>query len=190
MSDSIWKKDLSFRKKKVDDLPETAESLRVKELAFQHKLAEAAQAAALPVVEAPKAAVALPEAPAPKPEKKKKQSIWKKEIGGRKKDKAVAEPVAQEIPAPAPLPPAPVVEVPAPAAPAVEFALAPAPELAPVAVAPLAPSAPTLDVPVEGLQKPDGKRAGLPAPNLPAIDPRHRDQLGAGASQEALVGDV
>ena len=146
MSDSIWKKDLSFRKKKLDELPETAESLRVKELAFQQKLAEAAQAAALPPVEAPKVAVAPPAAPEAKPEKK--QSIWKKEIGGRKKDKAVAEPVAQEIPAPAPLPPAPVVEVPAPV---VEFALAPAPELAPVAVAPLAPSAPTLDVPVEGL---------------------------------------
>jgi len=130
MSDSIWKKDLSFRKKKLDELPETAESLRVKELAFQQKLAEAAQAAALPPVEAPKVAVAPPAAPEAKPEKK--QSIWKKEIGGRKKDKAVAEPVAQEIPAPAPLPPAPVVEVPAPV---VEFALAPAPELAPVAVA-------------------------------------------------------
>ena len=51
MSESIWKKDLSFRKKKIDDLPETAESLRVKELAFQQKLAEAAQAAALPAVE-------------------------------------------------------------------------------------------------------------------------------------------
>ena len=136
MSESIWKKDLSFRKKKIDDLPETAESLRVKELAFQQKLAEAAQAAALPAVEAPKFAAAPPVAPEAKPEKK--QSIWKKEIGGGRK-KAAAEPVAQEVPAP---PPAPVVEVPAPA---VEIALAPDP------VALVAPSAPTLDVPVEGL---------------------------------------
>jgi type IV pilus assembly protein PilM len=56
MSDSIWKKELSFRRKKNDDLPETADSLRVKELAFQRKLAEAAESAA------PAAAV---EAPAP-----------------------------------------------------------------------------------------------------------------------------
>ena len=70
MSESIWKKDLSFRRKKVDDLPETVESLRVKELAFQHKLAEAAKAAALPAVEAPKFAVAPPNAPEAKTEKK------------------------------------------------------------------------------------------------------------------------
>src|SRR5581483_3147104 len=153
MSESIWKKDLSFRKKKIDDLPETAESLRVKELAFQQKLVEAAQAAALPVVEAPKFAVAPPVAPEAKPEKK--QSIWKKEIGGGRK-KAAAEPVAQEVAAP--LPPAPIVAVPAPA---VEIALAPEPvavpapavevALAPDPVALAAPSAPTLDVPVEGL---------------------------------------
>jgi type IV pilus assembly protein PilM len=136
MSESIWKKDLSFRRKKVDDLPETVESLRVKELAFQHKLAEAAKAGALPAVEAPKFAVAPPNAPEAKPEKK--PSIWKKEIGGGRK-KAEAEPVAPEISPP--LPPAPFVEAPAPS---VEIAPAPAP----VAVA---PSAPALDAPVEGL---------------------------------------
>jgi type IV pilus assembly protein PilM len=136
MSESIWKKDLSFRRKKVDDLPETVESLRVKELAFQHKLAEAAKAGALPAVEAPKFAVAPPNAPEAKPEKK--QSIWKKEIGGGRK-KAEAEPVAPEMSPP--LPPAPFVEAPAPS---VEIAPAPAP----VAVA---PSAPALDAPVEGL---------------------------------------
>jgi len=136
MSESIWKKDLSFRRKKVDDLPETVESLRVKELAFQHKLAEAAKAAALPAVEAPKFAVAPPNAPEAKPEKK--QSIWKKEIGGSRK-KAEAEPAAPEMSAP--LQPAPVVEAPAPS---VEIAPAPAP----VAVT---PSEPVLDVPVEGL---------------------------------------
>jgi hypothetical protein len=128
MSDSIWKKDLSFRRKKVDDLPETAESLRVKELAFQRKLAEAAQAAALPAVEAPKAAVASPVAAEEK--SKKKQSIWKKEIGGRKK--AEVEPAAPEQPAP-------VVEAPAPVL-----------EIAPAPVA-VAPPTPVLDVPVEGL---------------------------------------
>jgi len=137
MSESIWKKDLSFRRNKVEDLPETVESLRVKELAFQHKLAEAAKAAALPAVEAPKLAVAPPTAPEAKPAKK--QSIWKKEIGaGRKKAEAkLAAP--EEVSAP--LPPAPFVEAPAPS---VEIAPAPAP----VAVA---PSAPALEVPVEGL---------------------------------------
>ena len=137
MSESIWKKDLSFRRKKVEDLPETVESLRVKELAFQHKLAEAAKAASLPAVEAPKLAVAPPNAPEAKPEKK--QSIWKREIGGGRK-KAEAKPAAPEEVS-APLPPAPFVEAPAPS---VEIAPAPAP----VAVA---PSAPAPDVAVEGL---------------------------------------
>ncbi len=67
MSDSIWKKDLSFKRKKSDELPETADSLRVKELAFQHKLAEAAPVAPSTVVARPAQAVA--------PEPAKKQSI-------------------------------------------------------------------------------------------------------------------
>ncbi len=134
MSDSIWKKDLSFKRKKNDDLPETAESLRVKELAFQHKLAEAAQVAPSTVVARPAQAVA--------PEAAKKQSIWKKEIGGRKKEKAAAVDA-----------PAPIVEVPAP------VVVAPAPVEATMPLAPPAPApfvdiaapASTLDVPVEGL---------------------------------------
>jgi type IV pilus assembly protein PilM len=133
MSDSIWKKDLSFKRKKTVDLPETAESLRVKELAFQRKLAEAAQAAPSAVVAAP-AQAAKPPA--------KKQSIWKKEIGGRKK--AAGPAVAVE--APPPPPPAPIVEAPAP--------VIVAPEPVEIA-APLAPppslEVPSLDVPVEGL---------------------------------------
>ena len=136
MSDSIWKKDLSFKRKKNDELPETADSLRVKELAFQQKLAEVAQAAPSVVV--------APPAQAAKPEPAKKQSIWKKEIGGRKK--ADAQPAAA-VEIPAPLPPAPVV-VPAPAP--VEAAA----PLAPPAPAPfvdIAAPASTLDVPLEGL---------------------------------------
>ncbi|MFL5912387.1 MAG: type IV pilus assembly protein PilM [Gaiellaceae bacterium] len=176
MSDSIWKKDLSFRKKKIDDLPETAESLRVKELAFQRKLAEAAQAAALPVVEAPKAAAAPPEAPAPKQEKKK-QSIWKKEIGGGSK-KADAKPAAPEPPAT--LPPAPVAEMPAPA-----VAIAPAP-------VEVAPPAPVLDVPVEGLlasspfaagesiwKKEISFRRKAAEPQEPSVAPASGDELPA-----------
>jgi type IV pilus assembly protein PilM len=136
MSDSIWKKDLSFKRKKNDELPETADSLRVKELAFQQKLAEVAQAAPAVVVPAPTQAVA--------PEPAKKQSIWKKEIGGRKK--AEAEPTAvAEVPAP--LPPAPVV-VPAPAPVEVAALLAPP---APAPFVDIAAPASTLDVPVEGL---------------------------------------
>jgi type IV pilus assembly protein PilM len=132
MSDSIWKKDLSFKRKKNDDLPETAESLRVKEFAFQRKLAEAAQAAP--------SAVVAPPAQAAKPEPAKKQSIWKKEIGGRKR--ADAQPaVAVEAPAQ-------VVEIPAP------VVVAPAPVAAATPLAPivdLASPPPSLDVPVEGL---------------------------------------
>ena len=132
MSDSIWKKDLSFKRKKNDDLPETAESLRVKELAFQRKLAEAAQAAP--------SAVVAPPAQAAKPAPAKKQSIWKKEIGGRKK--ADAQPaVAVEAPAQ-------IVEIPAP------VVVAPAPVAAATPLAPivdLASPPPSLDVPVEGL---------------------------------------
>jgi len=149
MSDSIWKKDLSFKRKKNDDLPETAESLRVKELAFQRKLAEAAQAAPSAIVPAPAHAAA--------PEPAKKQSIWKKEIGGRKKEKAAAV----EVPAPIVEAPAPVAVAPAPvevAAPLAPPAPAPFVEVA----APLVPPAPapfvdlaapasTLDVPMEGL---------------------------------------
>jgi type IV pilus assembly protein PilM len=128
MSDSIWKKDLSFKRKKNDDLAETADSLRVKELAFQRKLAEAAQVAPSATVE--------PRAEAAKPEPAKKQSIWKKEIGGRKK--ADAQPtVAVEVPAP--LPPASIV-VPAPVV-----------DVAPAPVEVASPPPPSLDVPVEGL---------------------------------------
>ncbi len=130
MSDSIWKKDLSLKRKKNDDLPETVESLRVKELAFQRKLAEAAQAA-------PSAIVAAP-AQAAKPVPAKKQSIWKKEIGGRKKADAQPTVVAEM---PAPLPPAPVVDVHEP------VVVAPAP----VPVVDVAAPAPSLDLPVEGL---------------------------------------
>ena len=135
MSDSIWKKDLSFRRKKNGGLPETGESLRAKELEFQRKLAEAAQAAALPPVSPPKVAVAPPDAPEQKPAKK--QSIWKKEIGGGRK-KAAAKQAAPELSPP--LLPAPIVEAPAPAV-----------ELAAPAPVEVAPPVPALDVPVEGL---------------------------------------
>jgi type IV pilus assembly protein PilM len=127
MSDSIWKKDLSFKRKKSVDPPETADSLRVKELAFQRKLAEAAQSTAPAVVSAP--------AEVAEPEPAKKQSIWKKEIGGGRKKADAPPTVAVEMPAP-------IVDLPAP----VVVAPAPAPV---VAVAPAAP--PSLDVPVEGL---------------------------------------
>jgi type IV pilus assembly protein PilM len=131
MSDSIWKKDLSFRRKKKDEEPaDTPESLRVKELAFQRKLAEAAQGAAPVADVAP-----VPAAPAAEPAKK--QSIWKKEIGGGRK-KAGAQPAALPVETPA----SPIVAVPPPA-PMVEL---------PAPVADVAPPGPVLDVPpVEGL---------------------------------------
>jgi len=94
VSDSIWKKELSFgRKRKADDLPETPDSLRVKQLAFQQRLAEAAAVAppAAPVVAAP--VVAAPEPPA---------SVWKKEIGFRRRrveDEPIPEVVLPAVPA-------------------------------------------------------------------------------------------
>jgi type IV pilus assembly protein PilM len=84
---SVWKKEIGRKRKRDQEPPETPESLRVKELAFQRKLAEVAQVAApAPAVE-PVVEV-LPPAP------------------------VVA---LQEVPAP----PVPVVDVqPAPSAPA------------------------------------------------------------------------
>ncbi|HEY2072088.1 MAG TPA: pilus assembly protein PilM, partial [Gaiellaceae bacterium] len=158
MSDSIWKKDISFgRKRKDEDLPETPESLRVKQLAFQQKLAEAAQVVAPPVAPAPvedapkkqsiwkkeiggKRKTAAEAPPAPVEDAPKKQSIWKKEIGGKRKP--ADEPIAVAPPAPAPVaefvaPASVVVEPPAPA-PVAEF-VAPAPIAAePPAPAPVA----------------------------------------------------
>ena len=150
MSDSIWKKEIGFKKKKADEAPpaepaakkqsiwkkeiggkrkrnqeppETAESLRVKELAFQRKLAEVAQAAppapaVEPVVEvvplappAPVFAELQPEPPAPpvpvvdlQPQPTapaEPDSIWKKEISFRRKP-ADAEPAPVELVDPTP----------------------------------------------------------------------------------------
>ena len=50
MSESIWKKDLSFRKKKIDDLPETAESLRVGNVYFSVQFED--EAMLVPILEA------------------------------------------------------------------------------------------------------------------------------------------
>ncbi|HEY8029305.1 MAG TPA: type IV pilus assembly protein PilM [Gaiellaceae bacterium] len=100
---SIWKKEIGGKRKRDKEPPETAESLRVKELAFQRKLVEVAQAEVAqvvapapvvtpaPVVEpvvdvvppAPPAPVVdlQPEVPAPV----EPDSIWKKEISFRRK---------------------------------------------------------------------------------------------------------
>ena len=128
MSDSVWKKEISFKRKPKDEAPEapvaapkqsiwkkeigfkrtpeaepveTPESLRLKELAFQQKLAEAAQAPApvpVPVqmqeaAPAPVVEVALPAPPpppapvaeAPHAAPAEPESIWKKEISFRRK---------------------------------------------------------------------------------------------------------
>jgi type IV pilus assembly protein PilM len=80
VSDSIWKKEIGFKRKPKDDEPgETAESLRVKELAFQRKLEEASQASA----------VVQEVVPPPVPD-----SIWKKEISFRRRS-AEPEPVVE-----------------------------------------------------------------------------------------------
>jgi type IV pilus assembly protein PilM len=104
MSDSIWKKEISFKRKPKDaEPPETAESLRVKELAFQQRLAEVAQAEAAvqiaaPVEVAPPVPVVVDVQPAPAVEP---ESIWKKEISFRRKP---AEPAPD---GPAPVDPTP-----------------------------------------------------------------------------------
>jgi type IV pilus assembly protein PilM len=138
MSDSMWKKELSFRRKpKNEEPPETAQSLRVKELAFQRRLAEAAQGAAPAAVAVPAVVVPAPAiAPPESSEAAKKPSIWKKEIGGRKK--------AEAKPAAATEMPAPVVDVPEPTP---VLAVAPPPAPAAEVAAPV----PALDAPVEGL---------------------------------------
>jgi len=101
---SIWKKEISFgRKQTTEETADTPESLRVKELAFQHGLVEAAQTAVpepapQPAVEEAFVPVLAPAAPTTPAEP---ESIWKKEITFRKKP---AEPVA---PAGAPGEPSP-----------------------------------------------------------------------------------
>jgi type IV pilus assembly protein PilM len=89
---SIWKKEIGPKRKHDEEPPETAESLRVKELAFQRKLAEVAQVEA-PAAE-PVAEVAAPvPAPAPLLAPPEPDSIWKKEISFRRKP---SDPVALE----------------------------------------------------------------------------------------------
>jgi type IV pilus assembly protein PilM len=106
VSDSIWKREIGFKRKRDEDPVETAESLRVKELAFQRKLAEAAAEAAAtvqpvvdvaalastvdvaspaPVVEVAPAAVILDLQPPGFADSAEPQSIWKKEISFRRK---------------------------------------------------------------------------------------------------------
>ena len=86
---SVWKKEISFGRKPKDVEPaETPESLRMKELAFQRRLEEAAQVvepepAPHPVVDEAFLPVPAPVA-APSPETQP-ESIWKKEITFRKK---------------------------------------------------------------------------------------------------------
>ncbi|MDE3025528.1 MAG: hypothetical protein KGI93_08170, partial [Acidobacteriota bacterium] len=93
MSDSIWKKELSFgRRRKDEDPPETPDSLRVKQLAFQQRLAEAAAVGAPAVPAAPLA-----------PGREQPASVWKKEISFRRKrveDEPIAEVVLPAVPAP------------------------------------------------------------------------------------------
>ncbi|HKT45744.1 MAG TPA: type IV pilus assembly protein PilM [Gaiellaceae bacterium] len=86
MSDSIWKKEISLRRTPKNEEPaETPESVRVKQLAFQQKLAEAAQAAA--PVPAPAPVEAAPE----------KQSVWKKEISFKRKPETLDYEPPKEI---------------------------------------------------------------------------------------------
>ncbi|MBV8064167.1 MAG: type IV pilus assembly protein PilM [Actinobacteria bacterium] len=119
MSDSVWKKDISFRRKSSEPVVETEAELRKKEAEFQRRLAVAANGGAAPpaddsmwkkeitfrrkpATEAPPAAPAQPVAPpqpaAPEPESAPQapasphQSIWKKEIHlGRSKSHAAVE---------------------------------------------------------------------------------------------------
>ena len=99
---SIWKKEIGVKRTREAEPAETAESLRVKELAFQQKLAEVAPVIEAqpepvvlePVVEAapPMPVVAVQPAPAAEPD-----SIWKKEISFRRKP-ATEEAAAEQVP--------------------------------------------------------------------------------------------
>ena len=104
---SIWKKELGFGRKHKDAEPEeTTESLPVKEVAFQQRLAEAAQAAPEPqpepepIVEAAFLPVPVP-APSSSPAAASEpDSIWKKEITLRRKP---AEHFVERVGAPPPV---------------------------------------------------------------------------------------
>ncbi len=142
MSDSIWKKEISFGRKKApaaaqpadteaaapaEAAPSEPTSVWKKEISFGRKKAEQAPKPAKPPKEE-------------KPATGEPTSVWKKEISfGRKKAAAVEPAPALEAPAPAPVPdPAPPAETelgPLPAA--ITNVLAPAaPEPAPAEAAP------------------------------------------------------
>ncbi len=121
MSDSIWKKEISFRRKHevpapapeavaAKTPPASSESVLDKQLAFQLRL-EAAASAGHPVAPAEPAAPPVaaeapaPVAPPPAPEEPAAPSVWKKEISFHRKpahDEAAApvpfvlEPVSDE----------------------------------------------------------------------------------------------
>jgi type IV pilus assembly protein PilM len=92
---SIWKREIGFKRAPEAEPVETPESLRLKELAFQQKLAEAAQAPVPVEAQVPEAAPApVVELPAPLPAPvaepshaapAEPESIWKKEISFRRK---------------------------------------------------------------------------------------------------------
>jgi type IV pilus assembly protein PilM len=104
MSDSIWKKEISFGRKPKEqaaapapDAPEVeaapVDPLREKELEFQRKLLEAARGAT----------------PAAAPEQKEPESIWKKEISFKRKPAPASAPAPE--PAAEDAPPQPPVSI-------------------------------------------------------------------------------
>jgi len=126
VSDSVWKKEISFRRKRdeaapapepvVPDPPPASDSVAARQLAFQRRLEAAAAAAAQPAVpvdEPPAPApvvVAVEPAPAHEPEAAEgAPSMWKKEISFRRKPRAEEPPAAaaepEHDPEPMPVPP-------------------------------------------------------------------------------------
>jgi type IV pilus assembly protein PilM len=106
MSDSIWKKEISFGRKPKEQAAvpaseapaveaESVDPLREKELEFQRRLLEAARGAT----------------PAAAPEQKAPESIWKKEISFKRKPEPAPAPAPAPEPAADDAPPQPPVSI-------------------------------------------------------------------------------
>ncbi|HLX20396.1 MAG TPA: type IV pilus assembly protein PilM [Gaiellaceae bacterium] len=84
MSDSVWKKEITFRRKGSEPVADTEEELQHKELDFQRRLAVAANGGVAPTDE----------------------SVWKKEITFRRKPTSDSAPAQSEASEPPPSAPA------------------------------------------------------------------------------------
>ncbi|MDX6511771.1 MAG: type pilus assembly protein PilM [Gaiellaceae bacterium] len=199
MSDSVWKKEISFGRKKakpdaapVEAAPVAAAPNEPKQSVWKKEIGRKKRAVAAP---AAAAAPAAPDAPA-----EEKVPFWKREIGGSKKKKHVApapqpvvappvvEPdpwVAPETLPPAPLPPAAEV---APAPPA-DFSFVTEPSLVTEPVQPVQPVAePVVATPEPQAFVPEPDEA--PVPELPVAEAPAEPVAMADVAPAAVVAEA